>query len=516
MSTTAAYELLHRMSDAALVDVVRNMSNRGDTAQILRDALQHDIRVKESIEEEARSLRCTRCGAGEDLLERRPHLSQTLICGACGFDTKLGMDFDEGRTRAYDDEDPDAAPHAQAALSVFGEADSAAPVTGKRRRRADSVADAREFDRSDMVAALSGIIKAHARNALQPAGAETQSLLELPFEKNARLRTRMFTEARRRIFNALRVLRAVSAGTAPRAMVVPRFRSIYNSGAAFLRGAAGEWAGSRDACLDAWRYVVCDWYRRSGIQQRNYHIFMLIAIVCAGLRVGCAIPPERCVFEMSQCLGDMEHTGLSSIRSLDFEATVRRFYDRWGRIVTGTVAPSQSASFPIEQPKTVSELLAANRVPHTDPTFAWSHIVMSHISWFASRAVSPAHAHALLCAAERRVLVVWERRHLFNQTKHEAHVAFTRGHAKLHCFWRYLREPERLAHFQPLHRKAYDAPWFTDAPVFRDSGAWACAVLCLLPPDLKPPGVDICDYFGRRPRAIMPFVSAIEAVDLLI
>jgi hypothetical protein len=523
-AATAAYELLHRMSDAALVDVVRNMSShRGagsDTEKIVRDALQHDIRVKESIEE-ARLLRCGRCGAGEEMLVRRPHLSQTLICSACGADTRLGADFDEGRTYAYDDEDPDAAPNAQSAVSVFGEADSLEPetTTGKRRRRrADSAADARQFDRSDMVAALSGIIKTHARNALLLEGAETQALLEVPYEQNARLRTRMITEARRRILNALLVLHATSAGVAPRSMVVPRYRSIYNSGAAFLRGVAGEWVGSRDACLEAWRYVVCDWYRQSGIQQRNYHIFMLVAIVRAGLRTGCAIPPERCVYEMTQCLGEMERTGLSSIKSMDFDATVRRFYDRWGRIVAGTVAAGKSASFPVEQPATFDALVATNgATPHTDPTFAWCHVVMSHIRWFASCAVvPPAQAHALVCAAERRILIVWERRHLLNETKREAHVAFTHGHTKLHCFWRYLREPERLSHFQPLYRKAYDAPWFTDAPVFRDSGAWACAVLCLLPPTLRPRGVDICDYFGRRTRDIMAFVSAIEAVDLLV
>lgn len=520
-TATAAYELLHRMSDAALVDVVRNMSSQrvGGTEQFVRDALQHDIRVCESIEEARCMQQCSRCGAGEELLVRRPHLSQTLICGACGSDTKLGMDFDEGRTHAYDDEDPDSAPHAQSTVSVFGEADSLAPETGKRRRwrqAANSSADVREFDRGDMVAALSGIIKAHARNALLPEGAESQSLLEVPFEQNARLRTRVFTEARRRIQNALQVLRAVSAGVAPRSIVVPRFRSIYSSGAAFLRGAAGEWAGSRDACLEAWRYVVCDWYRKSGIQQRNYHIFMLVAIVRAGLVTGCAIPPERCVFEMSQCLGDMETAGLSSIKSLDFGATVRRFYDRWGRIVAGTIAYGHTASFPVEQPRACPELVLANQAPHTDPTFGWCHVVMSHIRWFASRIVPPAQQWSLLCAADRRVVVVWERRHLLNRTKREAHAAFEHGNAKLHCFWRYLREPERLSHFQPLHRYAYHAPWFTDAPVFRDSGAWACAVLCLLPPALKPRGVDICDYFGRCPRAIMPFVSALEAVDLLV
>ena len=509
------------MSDAALVDVVRNMSSSSshrasasDTEQIVRDALQHDIRVKESIEA-ARLLRCGQCGAGEELLVRHPHLSQTLICSACGTDTRLCADFDEGRTHAYDDEDPDTAPNAQSAVSVFGEAESLEPdELGKRRRRAD---DARQFDRSDMVAALSGIIKTHARNALLLDGTETQALVEVPYEQNARLRTRMFTEARRRILNALLVLRATSAGVAPRSMVVPRYRSIYNSGAAFLRSVAGEWVGSRDACLDVWRYVICDWYRQSGIQQRNYHIFMLVAIVRAGLRTGCAIPPERCVYEMSQCLGEMERSGLSSITSIDFDATVRRFYDRWGRIVTGTVATGKSASFPIEQPASFDALVAANQAtPHTDTTFSWCHVVMSHIRWFASRAVPPANAHTLVCAAERRIAMVWERRHLLNQTKREAHVACANGHAKLHCFWRYLREPERLAHFLPLYRKAYDAPWFTNAPVFRDSGAWACAVLCLMPPVLRPRGVDICDYFGRRTRDIMTFVSAIEAVDLLV
>lgn len=525
LTTAGAYELLHRMSDAALVDVVRNMSNRGgatEAEKIVRDALQHDIRMKESIEE-ARCLRCSRCGAAEDMLVRRPHLSQTLICSACGTDTMRNADFDEGRTYAYDDEDPDSAPHAQFAVSVFGEADSPEPpppVTGKRRWRADSIANARESDRSDMVAALSGIIKAHARNALLApdgsADAQQAPLLEVPYEQNARLRTRLFTEARRRILNALRVLRAASAGVAPRSMVVPRYRSIYNSGAAFLRNVAGEWVGSRDACLDVWRYVVCDWYRQSGIQQRNYHVFMLVAIVRAGLRTGCAIPPERCVFEMSQCLGEMERTGLSSITSIDFGATVRRFYDRWGRIVAGTVAPGKAATFPIERPSCLGALLATNRAAHTDPAFAWCNVVMSHIRWFAASAVLPAHAHALVRAAERRTIIVWERRHLLNQTKRDAHAAFQHGHPKLHCFWRYLREPERLSYFEPLYRKAFDAPWFTDAPVFRDSGAWACALLCLLPSALKPRGVDICDYFGRRARDIMPFVAAIEAVDLLV
>ena len=145
-----------------------------------------------------------------------------------------------------------------------------------------------------------------------------------------------------------------------------------------------------------WRYVVCDWYRQSGIQQRNYHVFMLVAIVRAGLRTGCAIPPERCVFEMSQCLGEMERTGLSSITSIDFGATVRRFYDRWGRIVAGTVAPGKAATFPIERPSCLGALLATNRAAHTDPAFAWCNVVMSHIRWFAASAVLPAHAHALV------------------------------------------------------------------------------------------------------------------------
>lgn len=506
--TQRAYELLCKMSDSALVDVVRNMrsthADRDSAVPIINAVAQHDIHTKESIDE-AR-LRCE-CGAGEEQLQRRPHLSQTLICGVCGVDTKLGMEFDEGRTHAYDDEDPDTAPNPQADVSAFGDAiTDASTLSGGKRKLSVDINEARVSDRDDMVAALSDIIKTHARNALTPDGADAQPLVTVPFERNARLRTRLYTEARRRIGNALHILESVTCGMAPRTMVVPRFRSVFKRGCDFLRRSVGDWVGSRDACVDSWDYVFRVWYRASGIQQRNYHIFMLIAIVYAGLRTGCAIPPERCVFELSQCLDLMERTGLSSITSLDFDATVRRFYDRWSRILADS-----GAVFLLEQPATHKELL---ETPAAATEYTWTHVVMSHIRWFAFTSGRVPEPDSLVQEAEFQVTLVWERRHLLNRLKREAEAAFQCGHAKLHCFWRFLREPERLALFTPLHQKAYEAPWFTDAPVFRDSGAWACAFVCLL---LPPRGdIDICDYFGRRARDIMPFVSAIEAIrDIL-
>jgi hypothetical protein len=520
------------MSDAALVDVVRNMSSssRGDAERVIGDALQHDICMKESIED-AR-MTCARCGADEELLVRRPDLSQTLICSVCGCDTKMGMDFDCGRTYAYDDEDEDTAPHQQSAVTAFGDADTGAiidVVTGKRRRCADAVraSASRASDRSDMVAALSQIIKAHAHNALLPCGAESATLIEVPFEPNPRIRTRVYAEARRRILNAAHILRAVTNGIAPRSIVVPRFRSIFQSGVQFLTTAVGDWVGSREACLDAWRYVICDWYRRSGIQQRNYHVFMVVAIVYAGLRTGCAIPPERCVLEMSQCTAALATTGLSAVGAIVFETTLRRFYDRWGRILTdaadGTTATTTTtAIFPPEQPSSYRELQTMNFAVELPPDscFAWSRIVLSLIRWFVASCFVFEHArHApqVLATAERQVTYIWERRHMFNSVKCSAHTAFVRGNAKLHSFWRFLREPERLAHFETIYAHAYCAPWFTDVPVFRDSGAWACAILCLqlLDSPHRPDGLDVCDYFGRRTRDVMPFVAAIEAISLL-
>lgn len=544
MSSTRAYELLHRMSDAALVEVVRNMSEntRGDAERVIGEVLQHDICMKESIED-AR-MRCVRCGAGEELLMRRPDLSQTLICGVCGSDTKLGMDFDCGPGRVYnDDDDADGNTQHHDTMSCFGEAESGAIVdansgkhprgstigiaTGKRHRGSSDavrIAASRACDRSDMVAALSRIIKGHAYNALLPEGSESVTLVEVPFEPNPRIRTRVYTEARRRILNAAHILKAVTTGISPQSIVVPRFRSIYQSGVDFLMSNVGDWVGSREACVDAWRFVICDWYRNSGIQQRNYHVFMLVAIVYAGLRTGCAIPPERCVLEMSQCTSALSTCGLSAVGSIALQTTQRRFYDRWGRILTSVVGceGSTTAIFPLDYPPNYEALLVWNEAVQLPPDscFCWCHVVLSHIRWFLARRFVfefTRHTPSILAAAERQIMFMWERRGLFNKMKRDAHTAVARGNAKLHCFWRYIREPERLAHLEPMYAKAFEAPWITDIPVFRDAGAWACAILCLLFLDSphRPQDLDICDYFGRRIRDVMPFVAAVEAIQLL-
>ena len=564
--------MLARMSAPALMEVACGLSaggggGGGGGSDIVSDIEQRHLALRESVDD-ARP-RCTRCGANEERLIRRPELSQTLICGVCGTDTMIGMDFDIGRTFAYEDEDSDCAPTAQSLVSAFGDLRTSSTrqwsTAGVRVRSgmgsnvdaaaADQV-ELRRCDRSDMVAALSEVIKAHARDAI--GAADDGPLMELPFETNARRRTQHCILARRRISNGASLLRMLvnSAGGEPEttnAVVVPRYRAVYDNGVRYLN-TVGDWVGSREECVNQWRAVISDWYRGSGIQQRNYHVLMLIAIVRAGMVTGCLIPPERAVFEISQTVRLMRSTGLSSVHAVDQMHSAVRFYNRWDLICNSAVFTTATASnsigasrilrhrcqFLIDQPTTWDDFVLVNRrndrrttsVQRDDDdddddedqtTYSWQHLVASHVRWFAQRVfVAPHSRHGadLIRAAERLASLVWERRHDLNDTKRRAAAAFARGPVACHSYWRYLRESERLVQMTALYRRAYASPWFTDVPVFVDSGAWACAIVNVLLTDghsvqWRPLGLDVCDYMGRRVRDIMPFVAAIEAVQML-
>lgn len=558
-SRKRTYEMLARMSAPALMDVAGGLMTAG-ASDLVSDIEQRHLELRESLDD-ARPM-CTRCGAGEDRLIRRPDLSQTLICGVCGTDTLIGMDFDIGRTFAYEDEDADSAPTAQSLVSAFGDLRTSTSrhwsSTGVRVRsgmgsNADALAadqvELRRCDRSDMVAALSEVIKAHARDAIG-VGNEGP-IMELPFEANARRRTQHCILARRRISNGANLLRMLvnCAGgeqEAANAVVVPRYRAVYDNGVQYLSN-VGNWVGSREECVNQWRAVICDWYRGSGIQQRNYHVLMLIAIVRAGMVTGCLIPPERAVFEISQTVRLMRSTGLSSVHSVDQNNSVVRFYNRWDLICNSAVFTAATAScsgatrvlrhrcqFLMEQPTTPDAFASVNRkndvltgVSHDSvedqTTYSWQHLVTSHVRWFAQHVfVAPhtRHGEDLIRTAERLALLVWKRRHDLNETKRRAASAFERGPVMCHSYWRFMRENERLFHMTALYRRAYASPWFTDVPVFLDSGAWACAIVNVILADgrsvqWRPAGLDVCDYMGRRVRDVMPFVAAIEAVQML-